>query len=130
MIQSLTLETVAEEFKHWRLTRKKKSKIPDDLLAKAFELKKYYPGYVVAGALKMSGSQIKRVLPPVNLQPKKALKLDFLSLEPPTFDDPIATVSNTPTVTCTFNKTDGTCLQLELREAQITEVLKVFLCYK
>jgi hypothetical protein len=58
-----SLESVAQQFAHWRETRNKKEKIPDSLLALITPLLKQYSRNKIASALRISYAHFKQVSP-------------------------------------------------------------------
>lgn len=85
-----SLESVVQQFQHWREMRSnKREKMPDSLLALAKPLLGQYSRNKIASALRISYAQLKRALPaPLPSQPPPssfvecALPAPFLSTEP------------------------------------------------
>lgn len=57
-MNQLTIESVQQDFKVWRASKPKKSKIPDYLLDKTLKLLEHYPIRRVVRDLGLSGSQV------------------------------------------------------------------------
>ena len=58
----ILLEDVAKQFEEWRTTRKKRSRIPDELWAKVIPLEKHYRRGKIAMALRVSYPRLKQGL--------------------------------------------------------------------
>jgi hypothetical protein len=116
MQEGLTLEKVSEAFSVWRQTRGKRSKIPDDLIQQIVQLKKYPPVEIMR-ALKLNSRTLKAIL-------DKPKKIDFVSL--PIMPD-IQTIS---TIVCSLSRPDGILLKIALKNSQMSDFLRAFLCCK
>jgi hypothetical protein len=116
MQEGLTLEKVAESFSVWRQTRGKRSKIPDDLIQQIVQLKKY-PRFKIMQALKLNHRTLKEILD----TPKS---IDFINF--PIIPD----IQTTSTIVCSLSRPDGILLKIELKNSQMPDFLRAFLCCK
>ena len=72
MQESLTLETVTQNFEHWRTHRKsRKESTPMYLQEQAVALLENYPATEIAKALRISGANFKRWRSPLSATPAK-----------------------------------------------------------
>lgn len=66
MNHALTLEAVQKDFQQWRLSRKKRASIPDDLWQRVFSLLNHYPISKICSALSLNTVQIRSKLKPIS----------------------------------------------------------------
>lgn len=71
MNHALTLETVQRDFQQWRLNRKKRASIPDDLWQRVFSLLNRYPISKICSVLSLNTAQIRSKLKPDNSNSKE-----------------------------------------------------------
>lgn len=89
------LEAVAQRFSHWRATREKRSRIPDELLSLIPPLMNQYTQNEIATALKINHSQLKKR---ISSTPNQQMKTTFLEFSAPRSS--LATGSFTMEFTC------------------------------
>ena len=80
MNHSLTLEAVQKDFQHWRMSRKKRAAIPDDLWQRVFSLLNRYPISKICSALSLNTAQIRSKLKPVNALKNSKSKESFVEV--------------------------------------------------
>jgi len=74
----LTIDSVQRDFKAWRASRIKKTKIPDDLWDKTLKLLEHYPISKVVRDLRLSGGQVS-----AKRKQQLALNSTTLPIKPP-----------------------------------------------
>ena len=80
MNHSLTLEAVQKDFQHWRMSRKKRAAIPDDLWQRVFSLLNRYPISKICSALSLNTAQIRSKLKPFNALKNSKSKESFVEV--------------------------------------------------
>ena len=108
---ALSLEDVISNFKHWRETRVKRGKVPDELMEQAFSLVGHYQSTKISSALGFCYSDFR----------KKCLERGLLKeTGKPTFIE----VSAPPTIQQTdirfsVSRPDGTVMQIHVTDSRI-----------
>ena len=83
---AISLESVAQQFEHWRATREKRGKIPDALLALVIPLMNQYSHKEITSALKINFSQLKKRMPSLSHHQQK--DTTFVEFPIPTLSSP------------------------------------------
>ena len=81
--EHLSLSQVIDEFKEWRASRKKQSRIPDHLWKHVTPLLSDHPRSAVLGRLGISHGQLKKHLNRENSNPQSKVKVQSHKSEQP-----------------------------------------------
>jgi hypothetical protein len=115
---AISLESVAQQFEHWRATREKRSKIPDTLLALVISLMNQYSHKEITSALKINFSQLKKRMPSLSHHPQK--DTTFVEFPLPTLS------SSTENCTMEFTCKNGTAVKISgLIQAQMQPLISL-----
>jgi hypothetical protein len=117
MVKNLTLDDVAAKFDKWRNRNdSKKGRIPSELLALVPPLKQQYNISLVAKKLNLSGKHMKKLFaePAVNF-----IEMPYSTALP---------AYNTSSVSCEIIRTDGAILKISVDNAELSGLIKGFLC--
>lgn len=80
--QHATIETVREQFEHWRRTRKKRAAIPDHLWASAIELSARHSVYKIARNLRLNSSDLQKRIQRIHAEPvPEPFQSNFIRLD-------------------------------------------------
>lgn len=117
----LTIDSVQRDFKAWRASRTKKTKIPDDLWDKTLKLLEHYPISKVVRALRLSGGQVsakrKQQLPVNSTTLPIKTPVNFVELNIPSVAAPHN--ARIPGNKIEIKRSDGVVLAIEQFNDQI-----------
>lgn len=118
MTQTITLKTVATKFAKWRKSKTNKSeKIPKELTDLVLAIANNYQISKIAAKLRLSGSQIKKILN--SNQIENFIELPYTSA---------LHLQNDNNVTCELSRADGSSLKITILTAALPALIKGFLC--
>ena len=122
MNNSITLEAVTTEFKHWRETRSKQGKIPEALWDKVIQLLEHHSIAELTRVLRLSHEQIRTKLS-CHQSPKSSA---FVELEPLTLKEENNNINLGSKVE--LKRADGASMIIEhLTESHLANLLNVFM---
>ena len=122
MNNSITLEKVTTEFKHWRETRSKQGKIPEALWDKVIQLLEHHSIAELGRVLRLSHEQIKAKLS----SPQSPKSSAFVELVPPTLKEENHNINLGSKVE--LKRADGASMVIEhLTESHLANLLNVFI---
>ena len=133
-LEHLSLSQVIDEFKEWRTSRKKQSRIPDYLWKRVIPLLTDHPRSTVLGRLGISHGQLKKHLNRKN--PKPQYKLEAQTSKPKDCDfiecklplDKIIPTKSMPCCDIELKKPNGTTLHIKMAgQALLSSLIRSFI---
>ena len=133
-LEHLSLSQVIDEFKEWRTSRKKQSRIPDHLWKHVTPLLADHPRSTVLGRLGISHGQLKKHLNRQNPKPKykveaqtsKPKDCDFIECKLPL--DKIIPTESMPCCDIELKKPNGTTLLIKMADqALLSSLIRSFI---
>ena len=133
-LEHLPLSQVIDEFKEWRTSRKKQSRIPDYLWKHVIPLLTDHPRSTVLGRLGISHGQLKKHLNRQNSKPQskaevhshKSCSYDFIECKLPL--DKINPTNNMPCVDIELKTPNGTTLLIKMADqALLSSLIRSFI---
>ena len=130
----LSLSQVIDEFKEWRTSRKKQSRIPDHLWKHVIPLLADHPRSTVLGRLGISHVQLKKHLNRQNPKPQskaevhshKSCSYDFIESKLPL--EKITPTNNMPCCDIELKKPNGTTLLIKMADqALLSSLIRSFI---
>ncbi len=80
---TLTLETLKQQFKHWRANRKHRGRIPDELWEAAVSLAGQYSAHYISKSLRVNHSALRDRIAARNQRENTEIQTCFFELRPP-----------------------------------------------
>ncbi len=80
---SITLETVKQQFKHWRASRNHRSRIPDELWEAAASLSGHYSIHYISRSLGVNHSALRDRIAARSMRENREIQTCFIELPPP-----------------------------------------------
>ena len=133
-LEHLSLSQVIDEFKEWRTSRKKKSRIPDHLWKHVIPLLTDHPRSTVLGRLGISHGQLKKHLNRQNPKPKYKVETQIYKPKDCGFIEcklPLDKIIPTKTMPCCdieLKKPNGTTLLIKMAgPALLSSLIRSFI---